>query len=513
MQRQRDRTLPTLDRLAAGPANQCRHPTSVQEQQHLLVSQQRVRNRGVQLPAEHRTDAGRQLLAHVDHVNNRLRDRHRSDASRLHAFRQSQQSVLPGSGTRHRDHVGRRRAQHRRDAPGARHLSRHVGGPITRLRILLLVRPLVLLVHDHQRQVRDRAEQCRTRTDHDAPLARVDLAPLLPRFATRQTGMAHCDLSRESRPEPRDRLRRERDLGNQDDHPAAGIQRSLRDLEVDLGLPAAGRAVQQEGLAPVCAQRGCDRIRCIGLVGGQASRSHRIAPLTRLGDCLSPQVSPPLQRIDILLVRTAGTPRRHLVQLACLQQTQQAQLAALGRRPSERIGHRMRLDGIDREADGVSVPGCHARRAEPTVQHPAATDDPRGFVELQRRLDQPQQQIGLAGRFAHWPTSGYFPKPLDTYVKRQPLRELRSRRNDGPEAIRAAARPSRRPRRKEERYASGDRRHVSRRDPLGEIQLTMRNQRLRIEDVRNPARFSDVRIGGNPQHNPDGPSRPPGDDD
>ncbi len=61
--------------------------------------------------------------------------------------------------------------------------------------------------------------------------------------------MQDRDAIAEARGEARQRLRSHRDLGNEDDHPAAASKRLLGGGEIDLGLARAGDAVQEKLLA------------------------------------------------------------------------------------------------------------------------------------------------------------------------------------------------------------------------------------------------------------------------
>ena len=104
----------------------------------------------------------------------------------------------------------------------------------------------MLLVDADQAEPRQRGEDRRARTDHDRRVPRGDalalVAPL--RLAERRVEDRHAVA--EACPEAADRLWRERDLGDEDDHAEVAGERLGRGLQVDLGLPAAGRAVEQE---------------------------------------------------------------------------------------------------------------------------------------------------------------------------------------------------------------------------------------------------------------------------
>ena len=107
----------------------------------------------------------------------------------------------------------------------------------------------MLLVDADEPETRERGEDRRARPDHDRRGAGRDALPLVAPLGLGQRRVQHGDAVAEACSEAADRLRRERDLGDEDDHASPLPQRGLRRLEVDLGLAAAGRAVEQETTA------------------------------------------------------------------------------------------------------------------------------------------------------------------------------------------------------------------------------------------------------------------------
>ena len=76
-----------------------------------------------------------------------------------------------------------------------------------------------------------------------------------------RAGVQDRDRVAEPLPEAPDRLRSERDLGHEHDRPEPALERGGAGLEVDLGLPAAGRAFEEDMLADALVERRDDRAR------------------------------------------------------------------------------------------------------------------------------------------------------------------------------------------------------------------------------------------------------------
>ena len=121
-------------------------------------------------------------------------------------------------------------------------------GVVARVGLLLEGR-VVLLVADDQPELRYRREHRRAGADHDPRLARGDSLALVAALGDGQMRVQHGDLLAEALAEATERLRRQRDLGHQHDRALAALERGGASLQVDLGLTAAGRAVEQEGAA------------------------------------------------------------------------------------------------------------------------------------------------------------------------------------------------------------------------------------------------------------------------
>ena len=80
--------------------------------------------------------------------------------------------------------------------------------------------------------------------------------------------MLNRDALAERRAEDRGRGRRQRDLGHHQQHAAARLAHRAREAQVDLGLAAAGDAVQQRGVIRAPPARAAQRVeRRLLLVG------------------------------------------------------------------------------------------------------------------------------------------------------------------------------------------------------------------------------------------------------
>jgi hypothetical protein len=100
----------------------------------------------------------------------------------------------------------------------------------------------VLLVDDDQPEPAHRREHRRARADDDAGLARRDPLALVAPLGLGQAGVEHGDPLAEARLEAAERLRGERDLGDEHDRAQSPLERGRAGLEVDLGLAAARRS-------------------------------------------------------------------------------------------------------------------------------------------------------------------------------------------------------------------------------------------------------------------------------
>ena len=167
----------------------------------------------------------------------------------LDALVTSGEAVLPGLQR------GSRRSQ---DDRAARELGAHHCGvaPGVAQPLLLLERGVVLFVHDDQRQARQRREHGQPGAEHDARLAARRGQPRRGARDVFQGAVQHGDARfRKRLAKPRFELRREADLGHEDDGAPAGGNGSGERLQVHLGLARPGHAVEQERVVAAGADR------------------------------------------------------------------------------------------------------------------------------------------------------------------------------------------------------------------------------------------------------------------
>ena len=161
----------------------------------------------------------------------------------------------------------------------------------------------MLLVDADEADPRQRSEDRRARADHDRRLARGDPLALVAALGLGQRRVENRDPVAEARAKAADGLRRERDLRNEDDHAEPALERVACGLEVDLGLPAPGRPVEQEVAAVALERLAQPRERALlrrGQVLGLGFARQRIA----LGGLW--QLLPPL---SLRPARRARAPR------------------------------------------------------------------------------------------------------------------------------------------------------------------------------------------------------------
>ena len=104
----------------------------------------------------------------------------------------------------------------------------------------------MLLVDADQAEARHRREDGRARSHDHRRLSRDDPLALVPPLRLGQARVEHGDPVAEAGLEAAQRLRRERDLGDENDRPPASLERRRARLEIDLGLAAAGCPGEQE---------------------------------------------------------------------------------------------------------------------------------------------------------------------------------------------------------------------------------------------------------------------------
>ena len=228
VQGQRDVAAPAAPRHAARAAvDRPRHAATVEEENRASAAL----THGCQLGQERRRERIAGLAPQVDELDGRHR---RADPCR----QRQPVEARPALGARCRAAV------HGDGALERRPLRRNRPRVVPRIR-LLLERGVVLLVDDDEPEAVDRREDRGTRPDHDRRAAGRDALALVAPLGVGQRRVQHRHAVAETRAEPSDRLRRQGDLGHEDDDSAFAFERRRGRLQVHLGLPASGRPVQQ----------------------------------------------------------------------------------------------------------------------------------------------------------------------------------------------------------------------------------------------------------------------------
>ena len=158
----------------------------------------------------------------------------------------------------------------------------------------------MLLVEDHQPEVPDGGEHRGAGPEHDARFASPDAPEGGPALGGAEPAVEHRDARAEAGAEERLLLGGERDLGNQQQRAPARFQAGGDRLEIDLGLPAAGDSVEEEGaegarseglpegargfLLGCGERRGAGRRRFFGVRGAAGARRLGSEPLGADGE-------------------------------------------------------------------------------------------------------------------------------------------------------------------------------------------------------------------------------------
>ena len=171
------------------------------------------------------------LAAHVDDTEGWHR-------AVIDALRHRVEHVTSGRGVLPRLQRRRRRTQHASGAEDGSAHDRHIAAVVHR-RLALLKGRLVLLVDHDEPEVGERREDGGARTDNHAGLAEGHRHPCIKSLAGGQVAMPNHDLGAEvgeAGTESPDRLRSQRDFGDQEDSGAAFGDDLTNQGHVDLGL-------------------------------------------------------------------------------------------------------------------------------------------------------------------------------------------------------------------------------------------------------------------------------------
>ena len=181
---------------------------------------------------------------------------------------------------------------------------------------LLLERRVVLLVDDDEAQARHRREDRRSSSDDDRRSPGRDPRALVTPLRVGQRRVEDRDPVAEACAEASDGLRRQRDLRDEHDDGAPPLERCGGRLQVDLGLPASGRPMEQN-VTSRAVERSHDprdgvallrrQLVRLGLADEPAARrlARRTAPRTRMR---SDQRQRPRRRRSVVV----GEPEREL---------------------------------------------------------------------------------------------------------------------------------------------------------------------------------------------------------
>src|ERR1051326_5922721 len=166
---------------------------------------------------------------------------------RLDALRHPQQYVFAARRVLARLQRRRGAAEDHGDAAQLRAHDREVAGVVAR-RLVLLVRAVAFLVDDDDAEPLERDEERRARADGDVDLAAPRAPPLTAALARGEAAGQDGDAVAEALLEPRREDGRERDLRDEEQRLPAVSHDFPHDLDIDLGLAAAGHAFEEERL-------------------------------------------------------------------------------------------------------------------------------------------------------------------------------------------------------------------------------------------------------------------------
>ncbi len=226
---------------AARPAVQRRRRPATVEEQH-----------GLPTPGGHTAQLGQQRGAQrVPGLAAEVDDTHRRQRPVESTAELEPLEPVPALGP------GRRAAEHAHRALELGSAKGNTARVVARVGVLL-VGGILLLVDADEPQSRQRREDRRACADHDRRLAGRDAFPLVAPLRLRQSRVEASDAVSEAVAEAGERLRREGDLGNEDDRAEPALEGGGTGPQVDLRLATAGLAVKEEAPA------GADRLHDAG---------------------------------------------------------------------------------------------------------------------------------------------------------------------------------------------------------------------------------------------------------
>ena len=132
--------------------------------------------------------------------------------------------------------------------------------------VLLLVGPLMLLVEDDEPEALQGGEEGAAGANHHVVDAVAEGPPGTAVLGGGEAAVEHRHPAGEACLEPLNCLGREGYLRDKDDSPPALLQAPGQGLQVDLGLAAAGNALQKEGGPCFGGQGGMQLLQRVGLM-------------------------------------------------------------------------------------------------------------------------------------------------------------------------------------------------------------------------------------------------------
>ncbi len=249
----------------------------------------------------------------------------------------------------------------------------------------------MLLVDDDQSQPRQRGKHRQPRTQHQVGLAPVRQQPVAQALCRRQRAVQrHQPPSGKALGKARLQLRREVDLRHQHQHLPPLLQRPCGAAQVDLGLAAAGDALQQGRPGVSLRQRG-QLLERSGLLLGQLRQPRRLRHRF-LGQ--APEALEPARHLRVVELAQLGRQhrQRHLADAALV--IAGAELDQLHPRRAQRrqAGHGGLHRAQLRHFGALAQPAVpdHAGHAAPAQRHlHQAARRQRRFAQIVQRGVQP----------------------------------------------------------------------------------------------------------------------------
>ena len=251
MVRQTDAAVRTRIRRAAfSTGDELTRTAPVEKQNALFTAAEVFLQFGIEHGADRAGIAVSQLLLHVG--NDDIRQ-----LARVEAIRQRKIVIAAGLGVIAADNVRRRRAEQQQRAMLRTAKFCHVARMVARC-ALGFVGILLLLVDDEQAKVLHGRKDGAACADDDARKAGADAFPLIITLRERKAAVQNGHRISKVRGKRLDHLRRQRDLGHEQDRPLPCRERLLDQVQVNERLAAAGHAEQQRRL---CIRRAQQRLQ------------------------------------------------------------------------------------------------------------------------------------------------------------------------------------------------------------------------------------------------------------